>query len=157
MLHPLIGWFKTKKCERIIGRAIGQVSLLSNSVIDLAWIITSTQRPQHWLAWLAETDYVMFSQQTTGNWGQFYDCNKIPIILWWLKLALQKWRHFFNSPLLIFCRHFYRQWRSAAKPLLFSSPEHEVLMVSYCDHFPSGVRPSVCPSVNFFLQSTSPS
>ena len=33
-------------------------------------------------------------------------------------------------------------------PLVFSSPEHEVLRVSYCDHLPSvGVRrPSVRPS-----------
>ena len=30
---------------------------------------------------------------------------------------------------------------------IFSSPEHEVLRVSYCDHSPSTVRPSVCPSV----------
>ena len=30
--------------------------------------------------------------------------------------------------------------------LLFSSPEHEVLRVSYCDHSPSVVRPSVVRS-----------
>ena len=36
--------------------------------------------------------------------------------------------------------------------LLFSSPEHIVLRMSYCDRSLSGVRPSVCPSVNNYLK-----
>ena len=40
-------------------------------------------------------------------------------------------------------------------PLFFSSPEHEVLMVSYCDRAVSGVRRPSCvvrrPSSTFYL------
>ena len=34
----------------------------------------------------------------------------------------------------------------------FSSPEHIVLRVSYCDRSLSGVRPSVCPSVRLSVR-----
>ena len=38
-------------------------------------------------------------------------------------------------------------------PLVFSSPEHNVLRGSYCDRSSSGVRPSVRPSVNNFFKN----
>ena len=37
--------------------------------------------------------------------------------------------------------------------LVFSSPEHNVLRGSYCDRSSSGVRPSICPSVNNFFKN----
>ena len=35
----------------------------------------------------------------------------------------------------------------------FSSPEHNMLRASYCDRSSSGVRPSICPSVNNFFKN----
>ena len=53
---------------------------------------------------------------------------------------------------ILFMIDVHRQPRACARvrpSVFFSSPEHEVLRVSYCDHSPSvGVRrPSVSPSV----------
>ena len=44
-----------------------------------------------------------------------------------------------------------------ATMIFFSTPEHEVLRVSYCDRFSSVVRrPFVCPSVRSQFQTSSP-
>ena len=37
--------------------------------------------------------------------------------------------------------------------IVFSSPEHNMLRGSYCDRSSSGVRPSICPSVNNFFKN----
>ena len=42
--------------------------------------------------------------------------------------------------------------RANAQLSVFSSPEHNVLRGSYCDRSSSGVRPSICPSVNNFFE-----
>ena len=108
---------------------IGIKPLPNNKTVDLFFQFQGCYRKQH----LFKCAYIVEIFVPKVTWKY---CGK-------MKKKLAGFHCFLISPQFLNC--------------LFSSPEHNMLSVSYCDRSMSGIRPSVCPSVcEQLLKKSSP-